>query len=375
MAGTLAPVIKNQFSIAGDAAGYQLFFYAAGTTTKQDTFSDADLTTPNTNPIVLDSAGRTGAIFLSPTTYKVVFAPPDDTDPPTSPVWTQDDVSAIPGSNVDVDVYGVAGEALSTADCCYLSEGDGGRTAGRWYQCDADLSYASSTAKVVGFAISDLASAEAGTFRISGRVTGLSALSVGSMYYISGTSGEITTTYAGLTYRRKVGLADTTTSIIVSHWLPEESPVLEVFTTATGNVGAGEDILATYTLPAGTAYLNEDTIWLVAGGTTTNNANSKVMRVRAIEGAHNNVLIEFTPTVSEAGKWLVGIQIIRNAATTFLACGQAVCGASTTAITSATADVVTGTLTWANDIELRVTGEATTNDDVILVLGSITLQR
>ena len=73
-------------------AGAQLFFYATGTSTKQNTYSDKALTIPNTNPVVLDSSGRAGAIFLQNLAYKVVFAPATDTDPPASPIWTQDPV-------------------------------------------------------------------------------------------------------------------------------------------------------------------------------------------------------------------------------------------------------------------------------------------
>ena len=69
-------------------AGAQLFFYATGTSTKLNTYSDKALTIPNTNPVVLDSSGRAGAIFLQNLAYKVVFAPATDTDPPTSPIWT-----------------------------------------------------------------------------------------------------------------------------------------------------------------------------------------------------------------------------------------------------------------------------------------------
>lgn len=74
-------------------AGAQLFFYASGTSTKLATYSDATLSTPNLNPIVLDSAGRLpNAVFLQNLAYKVVLAPSTDTDPPTSPIWTQDPV-------------------------------------------------------------------------------------------------------------------------------------------------------------------------------------------------------------------------------------------------------------------------------------------
>ena len=110
MAGTLldAPWFTG-FVDAGtiNSAG-RLFFYLAGTTTKTDTFSDFGLTTPNSNPVVLDSAGR-ARIFLVPAiSYKVVMAPPGADDPPSSPIFTQDNVvgyasSATAGnSNTDI---------------------------------------------------------------------------------------------------------------------------------------------------------------------------------------------------------------------------------------------------------------------------------
>ena len=50
------------------------------------------MTTPNTNPVVLDSSGRAGSIFLPNLKYKVVLAPANDTDPRASPIWTIDPV-------------------------------------------------------------------------------------------------------------------------------------------------------------------------------------------------------------------------------------------------------------------------------------------
>lgn len=72
-------------------SGAKIFFYAAGTTTKLDTFTDTALSVANANPVVLNSEGRpTTAIYMSDAAYKVVLAPSTDTDPPTSPIWTAD---------------------------------------------------------------------------------------------------------------------------------------------------------------------------------------------------------------------------------------------------------------------------------------------
>lgn len=74
-------------------SGALLFYYAAGTSTKQNTYSDKGLTIPNPNPIVLDANGRSPTpVFFSNLPYKVILAPSTDTDPPTSPIWTEDNV-------------------------------------------------------------------------------------------------------------------------------------------------------------------------------------------------------------------------------------------------------------------------------------------
>ncbi|MFB6449246.1 hypothetical protein [Bradyrhizobium tunisiense] len=76
-------------------SGAKLFFYEAGTSTKLNTYSDRNLSSANTNPIVLNSAGYPSVdIFLQDLDYKVVLAPSTDTDPPANPIWTADYVNA-----------------------------------------------------------------------------------------------------------------------------------------------------------------------------------------------------------------------------------------------------------------------------------------
>jgi len=219
MAGTPYPYVRVQFFTDAGlvASGYKLFSYEAGTTTKLATYSDVDLTTANTNPIVLDSAGS-ATIFLAADSYKFVLALPTETDPPTGTViWTRDNVSSIPELNANLDITGVAGENLAAGNFVYCSAGDGGRTAGRWYKADADLTYGSIYAPGIGCVVSTtITAAASGNIRIQGRVTGLSSLTAGSTYYLSGTAGGITSTAP--TNARAVGIADTTTSLVFTPW-------------------------------------------------------------------------------------------------------------------------------------------------------------
>lgn len=78
-------------------AGGQLFFFASGTSTPQNTFNDSGLTIANPNPVVLDSAGRAGSIFLGSNAYKVVLQ-----DILGNLIWTFDPVSNPPSAPVFV---------------------------------------------------------------------------------------------------------------------------------------------------------------------------------------------------------------------------------------------------------------------------------
>lgn len=68
-------------------AGGSLAFYASGTSSPLNTYSDSALTIANTNPVVLDSAGRAGSIFLQTLAYKVVLS-----DVNNNQIWTEDPV-------------------------------------------------------------------------------------------------------------------------------------------------------------------------------------------------------------------------------------------------------------------------------------------
>lgn len=92
----LAPLpIQKFFSNDGRPLnGGLLFTYVAGTSTKIATYTDSTGGTPNTNPIVLNFRGEAN-VWLDPTlTYKFVLSPANDTDPPTNPIWSVDNISS-----------------------------------------------------------------------------------------------------------------------------------------------------------------------------------------------------------------------------------------------------------------------------------------
>ena len=92
----LCPIPKLQFNQNGvPLAGGKLFTYAAGTSTKLATYADPAGNTTNNNPILLDANGQCDCFLQGGLAYKLVLAPATDTDPPTSPYWTEDNVSGI----------------------------------------------------------------------------------------------------------------------------------------------------------------------------------------------------------------------------------------------------------------------------------------
>lgn len=190
--------------------------YVAGTTTAATTYSDNAGST-NTNPIRSDSAGRFTAFLVPGASYKYVYESACTPPAHGTVLRTADNISAMPASSGNTDITGTAGEAISAGQVVYLSAGDGSKTQGQWYKADSANTY-SSTTNWVGIAPNAISSAASGAIRIAGSVTGLSALSVGSTYYV-GTAGALTATAPS--NARPVGQADSATSLVMS---PDPSP-------------------------------------------------------------------------------------------------------------------------------------------------------
>lgn len=93
-------------------SGAQLFVYLANTSTKATLYQNQSGATNHTNPIILNSSGQVAngsgsvkPIFIdSGSTYDVVLAPSNDTDPPASPYFTLEDISCINDVSTSVDL-------------------------------------------------------------------------------------------------------------------------------------------------------------------------------------------------------------------------------------------------------------------------------
>ena len=132
--------------------------------------------------------------------------------------------------------------------------------------------------------------------------------------------------------------------------------------TTTGNVGTGEDDLYSYSTLAAQLLNDGASLTFVAGGTFAANVNTKQVRVRAIEGANNTLIFDSGAlSVTGGGEYSLMCDLIRATATTFKsACRMTTTGATLAAYT----DYATGTFTFANAGTLKITAEATGNNDV-----------
>lgn len=217
MPGTVAPLPHLQFfdNTGKPLSGGSLETYVAGSSTPLATYSDAALGTPNPTTITLNSAGRPSvssvevAVFLSPVAYKFILK-----DSAGVTIWTQDNIYALQAaSSVNLEIDGTAGEDLTANDLCFLADGSGSTTQGRWYKFDADLGFYAGINPVLAFATTAIATGASGLFRRGGLMDGFAGLAAGSTYYGSTVAGQITVTAP--TNARSVGVAVSSTAIAI----------------------------------------------------------------------------------------------------------------------------------------------------------------
>ena len=111
----LAPLPVQSFKDANGnpLAGGQLYTYVAGTSTLQTTYTDSTGTTPNTNPIILNSRGECNLWLTSGQAYKLLLQ-----DSFSVLVWSVDQiVSSAAASGANSDITSLLGltTALSVA--------------------------------------------------------------------------------------------------------------------------------------------------------------------------------------------------------------------------------------------------------------------
>jgi hypothetical protein len=135
---------------------------------------------------------------------------------------------------------------------------------------------------------------------------------------------------------------------------------------SAGNVGTGEDNIASYIIPANTLATNGDSIWFEASGTYANNANSKILRVH-FGASGTSEIMEVDFGTSKTGNWVVKGRIIRVTSATQR--GYCVSHVSNTLTSDASSPSVVLNTSLNQDltaaVTLRVTGTATSNNDIV----------
>lgn len=132
--------------------------------------------------------------------------------------------------------------------------------------------------------------------------------------------------------------------------------------TPVGNVGGGEDNLMTYAVPAGLLASTGQALRVTCWGTF--GATGAVKRIRAYFGATGIEVCSVAGFSPNAGSWRAVFRVIRTGAATQIISGEGWTrdGAGASNV-FAPADG-TPAETLANSITLKLTGEATSNDDI-----------
>ena len=138
---------------------------------------------------------------------------------------------------------------------------------------------------------------------------------------------------------------------------------LNVNTTAVGNVGAGEDDLITYSLPANSLVTTGRGIRIRAWGTTANNANSKTLKLYF----GSAVILTTSLTANTAGKWFVEAMVFRTGASA----QDYVARLHETGTSNADIEVGTATQTETGAITIKLTASDTTADNDLVAEGMV----
>lgn len=293
--GTLIPFVFSQvFDNDGDpAAGMNLWIYDAGTTDLASSWSDASLTTPNTNPISLNAAARFNC-FLASGTYDFYLALASDVGvPPTSPIATSLGVTVV--SQGESNVFTILGDStgnIAADTLVYMSDGTSG-TAGYWYTADSGAVASSSGARLFGWTTTAIGPANApGLIQIFGSIT-IPTLSFasGADVYVS-TGGTATDTPPA--NQRWIGKMTDVQTMFMNGFgdPPASSSLAGLVTTQTqsfaGNKTFDDDVTITGTATLGTPVFSAlptgvgATVFSRAASDTTKNNNATLVDVTGL---------------------------------------------------------------------------------------------
>jgi hypothetical protein len=117
--------------------------------------------------VTLDAVGRCTINMASGVSYRF-----ERSTPAAGPAVAGNSTVPPPPAN---SASGTAGDILSAGECVYLSDGSGGKDAGRWYQAAPDGVYRNATP--IGLSGGDIQKGETGPIRLLGRLSSDQAVS------------------------------------------------------------------------------------------------------------------------------------------------------------------------------------------------------
>jgi hypothetical protein len=137
--------------------------------------------------------------------------------------------------------------------------------------------------------------------------------------------------------------------------------VAHVNTTAVGNVGAGEDDLMTYSLPANSLSSNGKGVRVTAWGRTANNANAKTLKIY-----FGVAIATYLLHTSIVGRWKASVLILRNGSNVQDSVWEIYeTNFATDLLVGTQIDVTSTGQTDTAGITTKLTGQATANDDIV----------
>ncbi len=137
----------------------------------------------------------------------------------------------------------------------------------------------------------------------------------------------------------------------------KRAKVLSIITANVGNVGGGTDDLMSYTMPAATLSADGQTIRITVWGTTANNANAKTI---VLNFGATLVTINATTAAPNNQNWRAVFEVVRTGAATQKLSGSGTAGAVLEGTYNASP-----TATLSGAVVIKVTGAATTDNDIV----------
>lgn len=292
---------------------------------------------PNGTSVVVGGAttlNSTLAIRGASTIGAITVATASETNPAVASAWDATKHSLLAGPGTSTNAIALAGSVDQTANECSV------------YALSPGVSWRDLAMRCLTFSI-----------RCNGATAQFVQSATGTTLTGTLNVSGATTIDSGATFNSNVAIKAGTSASYT-----RAGGALFYSTTAVGNVGVGDDVLQTTSIPANALATNGDSIEGYAAGTFGASANNKRLRVKF--GA-TTVFDSGSLAITVATDWALKFQVIRSGATT-QKCVVTLSTSSTTL--SSYADYATAAETLSGAVTMTVNGEGTADNDIVAEL-------